>query len=193
MTLCRKERKFILCENILRRLGAPLYSEETEIDEDPRAKRVMFSSCKYQWDIGQRETALAGLIRLTKSCEANDPKVSLFKSICLLKCAEWMREQEGYSLHEVLSTVREARDLTSDNYRVWHAWALLNYMQLQQTDWEEEDVLDGSARPADDVRRDSNDSDVQDPGGRARRRVRSHSGASLANLTWERWTHRMFM
>lgn len=183
MTLCRKEKKFILCENILRRLGAPLNLEQHEFEEDPRAKRVMFSSCKYLWDIGQRETALAGLIRLTRSCEPGDPKMNLFKSICLLKCAEWMREQDGYSLHEVLSNVREARDLTSDNYRVWHAWALLNYMQLQQTDWEEEDLVDSSAPPAEHQHRDSADSDGLEQGRRSRRRLRSHSGASLANLT----------
>ena len=158
-------------------------SEQNEFDEDPRAKRVIFSTCKYQWDIGLRETALAGLIQLTKSCEPGEPKMNLFKSICLLKCAEWMREQDGYSLHEVLNTVREARDLTTDNYRVWHAWALLNYMQLQQTDWEEEELVDGSARPTQE-HRDSVDSDAQEQGRRnSRRRVRSHSGAPLANLT----------
>lgn len=183
VTLCRKERKFILCENILRRLGAPLYSDEPNVDEDPRAKRVMFSSCKYQWDIGQRDTALAGLTRLTKSCEVFDPKMKLFKSICLLKCAEWMREQDGYSLNEVLNTVKEARDLTPDNYRVWHVWALLNYMQLQQTDWEEEDFIDGSTRPTQGIHRDSIEYDLQDLGRRSIRRVRSYSGASLANLT----------
>lgn len=120
------------------------------------------------------------MIKANEQVDFLDSKMKLFKAYCLLKSAEWKREHVGYSLKEVLDTVREARDLASDSYHVWHAWALFNYMQLQRTDSVEESppnlnrqASDGEAAESLPIHR------VQSS---LLRKVNSFSGASLANL-----------
>jgi hypothetical protein len=49
----------------------------------------------------------------------------------LLRKAEWMRALREGSYSAALSTVREARELAPEDYSVWHAWAVMNYEQLQ--------------------------------------------------------------
>ena len=78
----------------------------------------------------------------------------------------------------MLDKVREARDLASDNYAVWHTWALYNYIQLQQADVIPINYSDDSSelRPPPLPPSESN---------RERRSLRksnSFVGASLANL-----------
>ena len=65
-----------------------------------------------------------------------DLRMKLFRVKCLLKRAEWMREL-GERFQDVLSVVREARDLAEDDYSVWHAWAVTNYDQLRKVDGQE--------------------------------------------------------
>lgn len=57
----------------------------------------------------------------------------MFRVRCLLKRAEWMESlEETNNVHEILSTLMEARDLAKDQYSVWHAWAVANYDQLKK-------------------------------------------------------------
>jgi hypothetical protein len=130
----------MLCENILRRLGAgpALVSDaiftEDEAAPDTRAMRVLYACRKFQWDKGEKQLALEGLIQLTKMRTEPSIDVQLLKSSWLLQCADWMREHKGYELLDILSTLREARELASDSYFAWHKWALFNYMVVQQMD-----------------------------------------------------------
>lgn len=47
-----------------------------------------------------------------------------------------MRALNEGSIEEVMSTLLEARELTPEHYSVWHAWAVVNYDQLQAADVE---------------------------------------------------------
>lgn len=65
----------------------------------------------------------------------NNQDMRILHVKCLLKKAEWMRllgESVG-SIQDVMTTLLKARELTPDHYSVWHAWAVVNYDQLQQT------------------------------------------------------------
>lgn len=37
-------------------------------------------------------------------------------------------------MQEILATLKEARELNSNHYSVWHAWAVANYDQLKRVD-----------------------------------------------------------
>lgn len=222
VTLCRKEGMYSLCENILRRLGAPVdpkptqspaeSSQESVIemlldsprgdishpvsspdgDTPPRtpeqpspeqvpfnqsgvSKRVLFCYHKFLWHSGDKARALRELTEFIKIMDPIPPVNSLqgnyrdrdsmfldgrlgvrsghapsfssyegnasrlgglndlvtFRVRCLLKRAEWMREVEDED-DDMLQTVFEARELASDHYSVWHAWAVTNYDQLKK-------------------------------------------------------------
>jgi len=55
-----------------------------------------------------------------------------------------MRELDDSPLHEILDCVKQARELATDHYSVWHAWAVTNYDQLKKTDIQ----ADASAAPS---------------------------------------------
>ena len=121
-----------LCSNVLKRLGAP-ESIDSIVDGTPPA--VMFCTHKYWWDRGDKVDALHALTTFIGTLsDTSDASVSL-KVKCLLKRAVWMRALNQGTLDEdlrtdVLNTVRAARDLASDQYVVWQAWAVTNYEQL---------------------------------------------------------------
>lgn len=63
----------------------------------------------------------------------------IFRVKCLMKKAEWMKALGEGSLEEIMRTILEARELTPDHYSVWHAWAVVNFEQLQAVDTEKPD------------------------------------------------------
>jgi FKBP12-rapamycin complex-associated protein len=152
VTLTHQNDMLLLCENILKRLGAPLASAaETQSNPDsmklkpPPHPRVMYNSYKFLWAKGERTRAMSGLSEFLSSFPLvpMDPETRTMKVKCLLKKALWTRtimdsaaetSMEGNVLKDVLEMVREARDLASDQYSVWHAWAVTNFEQLQLTE-----------------------------------------------------------
>lgn len=111
--------------------------------------RVLFATYKYFWASGDRENREYALKELTSfldnmtvastsfggSTEVNRSyDVKAFRVRCLLKKAQWLKELGTYSYSEVIATVLEARELSSDQYSVWHAWAVTNYNQLQRVE-----------------------------------------------------------
>lgn len=118
--------------------------------------RVMFSTMKYWWVSGQQQKALKELnlmldsspilIRNNLSTSStifpmssdsfniySKGDVKQFRVQCLLKKAEWMRalDANASTIDDVMDTLVEAKELNPDQYEVWHAWAVLNYDQLQ--------------------------------------------------------------
>lgn len=76
-----------------------------------------------------------------------------FRVQCLLKRAEWLRE-ENAAFAEVLKTVQEARELAPDQYSVWHEWAVTNYNQLQKVDFIDYSMPIATGRSGGETRRD---------------------------------------
>ena len=104
--------------------------------------RVLFAMHKYLWALGDRERAIeevSGLIASFPKSFESDKTYCTLKVECLLRRAEWIRilHENGLTdsiLSDIISTVKEARDLASDQYSVWHAWAVTNYDQLRLAD-----------------------------------------------------------
>jgi FKBP12-rapamycin complex-associated protein len=106
--------------------------------------RVMFSTFQYWWSNGEKQRALTELTAFLKISSHILPHTKdevSFKVRCLLKRATWMRELEDGDVHEILETLREARDLAENEYSVWHAWAVANYDQLKRTDTKESAII----------------------------------------------------
>eukprot|EP01036_Dinobryon_divergens_P046719 gene46719-62496_t len=156
----RKEHMLTLCENILKRLGAPLVElmmMRNESDDDDGSAssqfdghilsahpRVLFAMHKYLWEAGERDLALRqlnGLVSILPQGNLDDMQ-RLLKVQCLLRRAEWTRilyenRLTDTLLNDVLDTVQTARDLSPAHYSVWHAWAVTNYYQLRLADSKE--------------------------------------------------------
>jgi hypothetical protein len=64
VTLCRKEGMLTLCENILRRLGAPLppkcaaHALKSSFSVEKPNPKVVYSTYKYWWAKGEKQRAL---------------------------------------------------------------------------------------------------------------------------------------
>mmetsp|Transcript_26418 Transcript_26418/g.39200 ORF Transcript_26418/g.39200 Transcript_26418/m.39200 type:complete len:2632 (+) Transcript_26418:19-7914(+) len=133
VSICRKEGMLALCANILKRMGGP-ESPEGVVESIP--PRVVFSAFKYWWERGDCSDALESLTSFIAMLDKRDEGGDVtLKVKCLLKRAEWMQVLFQHDItdsqrQEVLDTVRQARDLASDQYHVWHAWAVINYDQL---------------------------------------------------------------
>jgi hypothetical protein len=181
VTLCRKEGMHSLCENILRKLGSPLpikkkikrppseslmvplslsapSSSMKEMREVPPAidssnvnERVLFSTFKYWWSVGEKTRALSEISAHLNTCvlpnalnigsgdmSHNTRDAAMFRVRCLLKRADWMRELNGDNVTQILAILMEARELAGDHYSVWHAWAVANYDQLKRADTNKE-------------------------------------------------------
>lgn len=152
-----------LCENILRKIGAPLPQRKGSSDfalhdltsttrenliSTHTNDRVMLSTFEYWWSKGDKSRALHELSEYLKAKDVHELRLSsntrrysaheatLFRVECLLKRADWMRElNEGEGdVREIFSTLMEARELASDRYSVWHAWAVANYDHLKKAD-----------------------------------------------------------
>lgn len=136
------------CDNILRHLGAPLKLHNAElnstsiINDSNAHPLVIFNTYKYWWDKGDYDDALTSLTSFIKQIDSNEDievtEATYLKVQCLLKRAEWLRILHDNSLtdeqrSDVLATVQEARELASDQYSVWHAWAVTNYDQVTNT------------------------------------------------------------
>jgi len=142
----------------------PVHTHNLDVRQRAARNRVLFATYKYFWASGDRENREYALKELTSfldnmtvtsnttigsvSTEANRPAndVKSFRVRCLLKKAQWLKELGTYSYSEVIATVLEARELSSDQYSVWHAWAVTNYNQLQRV--EPLDLEDTSAEEA---------------------------------------------
>ena len=147
VTMCHQNDMLTLCGNILRTLGAPLASSAaTQISVESAAynnaphSRVMYHTYKFLWAKGERTRALSGLSEFLDTFPPLplDSEIRSMNVRCLLKKAEWTRVLMDSSdalddgqLSSVLEMVRQARDLASDQYSVWHAWAVTNFDQLQ--------------------------------------------------------------
>ena len=146
VTLCRKEGMLFLCENILRRLGAPVSQSLTprgskNIEPHPR---VMYDTFKFWWAKGERARALTEITQFLPTLSENDKESKMLKVHCLLKRAQWLRglhkdDMSDELRGEVLGTVKTARDIASNEYEVWHVWAVTNYDQVQLEDSRVED------------------------------------------------------
>ena len=108
---------------------------------------VIYVTHKLWWTQGEHVRALRGVELLLETRLKNVKNVDLsggvsskfadmvtLKVKCLLKCADWKRVLHKENLPEVLHMVQRARDLSPNHHRVWHAWAVTNYDQLQMTD-----------------------------------------------------------
>ena len=152
IALSRKEGMFSICENTLRKLGAPISKDDShnEIASSPKVakvnNRVFFSTYKYWWSIGEKNKALSELSTFLKGLPSSNlnPEGKTFRVKCLLKKADWMRELIEGEVKEILATLLEARDLASDHYSVWHAWAVANYDQLKKVDTNETKISDSN-------------------------------------------------
>jgi serine/threonine-protein kinase mTOR len=121
-----------LCENVLKRLGAP---ENIHSILSHTSPRVIFDTYKFWWARGDRIDALTALTEFIPTIDLNREGATALKVQCLLRRATWMKALYQHSMTEpirsdVLTTVRAARELNSDHYYVWHAWAVTNYDQL---------------------------------------------------------------
>jgi FKBP12-rapamycin complex-associated protein len=135
-----------VCENVLRFLGAPLgprseeWSKDWKHQSQNRHPKLMYHMYKFLWSKGEKGKALSGLADFLAELPAlpTDPETRSMMVKCLVKKAEWTRslmdhgsEGSEVKLKEVMEMVRQARDMASDQYAVWHAWAVTNYDQLQ--------------------------------------------------------------
>lgn len=98
--------------------------------------RVCLSAYKYLWKSGDRRRAFDDLNFFINTLPDADPgptEDNLFKAHCILKKADWMARLHGqnYSVGEVIATVKQAREVVPEHYSVWHAWAVVNFYQLQ--------------------------------------------------------------
>jgi serine/threonine-protein kinase mTOR len=130
--ICRKENMLALCENVLKRLGAPEHIHSILSHTSPR---VTFDTYKFWWARGDKSDALIALTEFIPTIDLNRDGATALKVQCLLRRATWMKALYQHSMTEpirsdVLTTVRAARELASDHYYVWHAWAVTNYDQL---------------------------------------------------------------
>lgn len=121
-----------LCENVLKKLGAPDHMHSILSHTSPR---VIFDTYKFWWARGDKSDALIALTEFIPTIDLSRDGATALKVQCLLRRATWMKALYQHSMTEpirsdVLTTVRAARDLASDHYYVWHAWAVTNYDQL---------------------------------------------------------------
>jgi hypothetical protein len=130
-------------------VSASFKSATLDFRENSSQNRVLFATYKYLWAIGEKEKALEELTSFldemnssaivvtnngVSSENARTMDMKAFRVKCLLKRAEWLRESGNHPFSEVITAVLEARELSADQYSVWHAWAVTNYNQLQKVD-----------------------------------------------------------
>jgi len=129
---------------------------------------VLLATYKHLWAVGKRDRALSELSSLISTLPKFFPDLKdesrELKVACLLKRAQWVRilHEDNLTesvLNEVTASVKEARDLATDQYSVWHAWAVTNYYQLRLADSKEsatEDSTNISTRKEHAVSADDN-------------------------------------
>jgi serine/threonine-protein kinase mTOR len=156
VTICRKENMLALCENVLRRLGAPDHIHSVISKTSPS---VVFDTYKFWWARGDKSDALTALTEFIPTIDQSHEGAVTLKVQCLLKRATWMKTLYQHSMTEtirsdVLTTVRAARELASDHYYVWHAWAVTNYDQLNISA-ADSGFINQQQRPASHIRKGS--------------------------------------
>ncbi|KAJ9451057.1 (UPF0240) [Diplonema papillatum] len=105
--------------------------------------RVSFAFFKHMWAVGDKKLAyehLASLVSLLKSRKTSPEHGLLAK--CCLKLGDWMSELASIPTEsfEGADTARRAMELYNQAtfydkgwYRAWHAWALANHTQAQES------------------------------------------------------------
>lgn len=150
VNLCMSNNMLTYCENILRVLGGPVISlSGTDTDTSVTHPRVLYHTYKFLWMKGERPKALSKLTEFLETMPTVplESEARVMKVKCLLKKAEWMKSMMDTAVNasgegvtgvigasDILGMVREARDLATDQYSVWHAWAVTNFDQLQLTE-----------------------------------------------------------
>ena len=146
-SLCRKEGKMKLCENILIRLGGPklvccAQRHNFIVEKESRTDFLVFYDfAKYVWHLGEKRLALETMLQFVNedlefanatSVLNNGINIVELRVRSLLKCAEWMKSLREYPLEEVKVLVNDAKCLNENYYWVWHAWGATNYEWIQR-------------------------------------------------------------
>lgn len=117
----------------------PLYSFRINVQH-----RLYFSYLKHLWATGHREDALfrleklSDVVELIAICEKSQN--NHLRAACWSKLGDWTLEHSSpagsISLNrtqtmEVLLAYKKATASKADDYRAWHAWALMNFRLAQ--------------------------------------------------------------
>ena len=105
--------------------------------------RLYFAYLNHLWATGNREEAmsrlenLSAVVEIVANCEKGQN--DFLRAACWLKLGDWKLEQSspagiplsGDLQMEVLLAYKKATVAKADDYRAWHAWALMNFRLAQ--------------------------------------------------------------
>eukprot|EP01029_Cantina_marsupialis_P018394 TRINITY_DN422070_c0_g1_i1.p1 TRINITY_DN422070_c0_g1~~TRINITY_DN422070_c0_g1_i1.p1 ORF type:complete len:2040 (-),score=648.42 TRINITY_DN422070_c0_g1_i1:182-6301(-) len=114
------------CGDTLFGLGASSRRGTNHFKVDPK---VSFAYIKHLRASGELRLASEKAEELVKSIEGDESNTELLVRV-LLRLGEWRLDQEGWNDSRITQSLRafeRGTELMPNNFKTWHAWAMLNY------------------------------------------------------------------
>jgi len=137
-SLCRKSGKFVISRKILAQIVGADPANTPEVGLQAQQPRVAFAYIKLLWDEGSRHQALLRLQNLVY-----DPRISETRDLAAkawLKLGTWQRALmespclDAEKAAAIVHSLRRATELCTESYKAWHAWAMMNFEAISQSE-----------------------------------------------------------
>jgi len=136
-SLCRKSGKLAISHEILTQIIGTNPADTPEWDLQVQQPLVAFAYIKQLWDVGSCREALTRLQNLVRN-----PRVSEdlgFAAKAWRKLGTWLKAEaesqcvDAESTKPIFQSLCRATELNPDSYKAWHAWAMINFEAVSQS------------------------------------------------------------